>query len=204
MAAGAPRVLPPPPSPSARLTPPPPRGKAAQKGKRAVTGEDSKHRGGNGEDEKPTYLHVSARRGQATDNKSLAERELNLGMSSASSWPSDHCVNLGRAIINAKTSELEETKKKINRNRNMPEKPPPASEVAQQQQGSDRAAQIKDGYIANPETASDTLKSMRTPIPQPSEHREDLFEIEDTQLAICSGSKPRTATASDLPERYFQ
>ncbi|XP_015694011.1 uncharacterized protein LOC102701923 [Oryza brachyantha] len=78
-------------------------------------------------------------------------------MSSASSWPSDHCVNLGRAIINAKTSELEETKKKINRNRNMPEKPPPASEVAQQQQGSDRAAQIKDGYIANPETASDTL-----------------------------------------------
>jgi hypothetical protein len=30
-------------------------------------------------------------------------------------------------------------------------------------------------------------KSMRTPVPQPSEHREDLFEIEDLQLAIGGG-----------------
>jgi hypothetical protein len=51
---------------------------------------------------------------------------------------------------------LQEAKKAMKRNRNLPlpEKAPPASETAQQQQGSDRAAQIKDGDVVNPEPAA--------------------------------------------------
>uniref|UniRef100_J3MFU0 BHLH domain-containing protein n=1 Tax=Oryza brachyantha TaxID=4533 RepID=J3MFU0_ORYBR len=49
-------------------------GKAAKKGKTAASGDDSKDGGGDGEDEKPAYVHVRARRGQATDSHSLAER----------------------------------------------------------------------------------------------------------------------------------
>jgi hypothetical protein len=44
---------------------------AAKKGKTAASGEDG---GDGGEDEKPAYVHVRARRGQATDSHSLAER----------------------------------------------------------------------------------------------------------------------------------
>ncbi|XP_040381053.1 transcription factor bHLH48 isoform X2 [Oryza brachyantha] len=50
------------------------KGKAAKKGKTAASGDDSKDGGGDGEDEKPAYVHVRARRGQATDSHSLAER----------------------------------------------------------------------------------------------------------------------------------
>jgi len=46
-------------------------GKAARKGK---TAEEKPAAGGDGEDEKPAYVHVRARRGQATDSHSLAER----------------------------------------------------------------------------------------------------------------------------------
>ncbi|RCV22385.1 hypothetical protein SETIT_4G216400v2 [Setaria italica] len=46
------------------------KGKSAKKGKTA----EEKPAGGDGEDEKPAYVHVRARRGQATDSHSLAER----------------------------------------------------------------------------------------------------------------------------------
>ncbi|PWZ07694.1 Transcription factor bHLH48 [Zea mays] len=46
------------------------KGKAAKKGKTA----EEKLAGGDGDDEKPAYVHVRARRGQATDSHSLAER----------------------------------------------------------------------------------------------------------------------------------
>ncbi|CAD6339022.1 unnamed protein product [Miscanthus lutarioriparius] len=80
-----------PPSPSPAPPPPPPpaaaaaanagkrkaepidrasKGKAAKKGKTA----EEKPAGGDGDDEKPAYVHVRARRGQATDSHSLAER----------------------------------------------------------------------------------------------------------------------------------
>jgi hypothetical protein len=47
-------------------------GKAAKKGKTAA--DDSNPAGSDGEDEKSAYVHVRARRGQATDSHSLAER----------------------------------------------------------------------------------------------------------------------------------
>jgi hypothetical protein len=47
-------------------------GKAAKKGKSAAGGGEDKDSGG--EDEKRGYVHVRARRGQATDSHSLAER----------------------------------------------------------------------------------------------------------------------------------
>ena len=47
-----------------------PQGKVAKKGKTAAGGEDKD----SGSDEKPAYVHVRARRGQATDSHSLAER----------------------------------------------------------------------------------------------------------------------------------
>jgi hypothetical protein len=47
-------------------------GKAAKKGK--TVADDNGPAGGDGEDEKPAYVHVRARRGQATDSHSLAER----------------------------------------------------------------------------------------------------------------------------------
>ncbi|OEL27650.1 hypothetical protein BAE44_0011328 [Dichanthelium oligosanthes] len=46
-------------------------GKSAKKGK---TAEEKPTAGGDGEDDKPAYVHVRARRGQATDSHSLAER----------------------------------------------------------------------------------------------------------------------------------
>ncbi|CAL5039372.1 unnamed protein product [Urochloa decumbens] len=46
------------------------KGKSAKKGKTA----EEKPAGGDGDDEKPAYVHVRARRGQATDSHSLAER----------------------------------------------------------------------------------------------------------------------------------
>ncbi|KAG8094811.1 hypothetical protein GUJ93_ZPchr0012g21033 [Zizania palustris] len=50
--------------------------KAAKKGKTAVASSEDKDGGGDGDDddEKPAYVHVRARRGQATDSHSLAER----------------------------------------------------------------------------------------------------------------------------------
>uniref|UniRef100_A0A0E0BBA4 Shugoshin C-terminal domain-containing protein n=1 Tax=Oryza glumipatula TaxID=40148 RepID=A0A0E0BBA4_9ORYZ len=174
--------------------------------------------------------------------------ELNLGRDRLKKL--QHQLACSRAVIATKTSELEEAKKAMKRNRNLPlpEKAPPASETAQQQQGSDRAAQIKDGDVVNPEpaVASDAShaastkklsnasrkrmqrsrslgpaaktklaaapkenenvqrrKSMRTPVPQPSEHREDLFEIEDLQLAIGGGGGGGDSKAgtSDPPEQ---
>uniref|UniRef100_A0A0D3HEC8 Shugoshin C-terminal domain-containing protein n=1 Tax=Oryza barthii TaxID=65489 RepID=A0A0D3HEC8_9ORYZ len=174
--------------------------------------------------------------------------ELNLGRDRLKKL--QHQLACSRAVITTKTSELEEAKKAVKRNRNLPlpEKAPPASETTQQQQGSDRAAQIKDGDVVNPEpaAASDAShaastkklsnasrkrmqrsrslgpaattklaaapkekenvqrrKSMRTPVPQPSEHREDLFEIEDLQLAIGGGGGGGDSKAgtSDPPEQ---
>ncbi|XP_020394963.1 transcription factor bHLH48 isoform X1 [Zea mays] len=77
---------PPSPSPTQQPPPPPPaavagkrkadpvdrasKGKAAKKGKTA----EEKPAAAGGEDEKPAYVHVRARRGQATDSHSLAER----------------------------------------------------------------------------------------------------------------------------------
>uniref|UniRef100_A0A0E0EYM1 Shugoshin C-terminal domain-containing protein n=1 Tax=Oryza meridionalis TaxID=40149 RepID=A0A0E0EYM1_9ORYZ len=168
--------------------------------------------------------------------------ELNLGRDRLKKL--QHQLACSRAVIATKTSELEEAKKAMKRNRNLPlpEKAPPASETAQQQQGSDRAAQIKDGDVVNPEpaAASDAShaastkklsnasrkrmqrsrslgpsattklaaapkekenvqrrKSMRTPVPQPSEHREDLFEIEDLQLAIGGAGDGKAGTAAE-------
>jgi hypothetical protein len=46
-------------------------GKAAKKGKSTAAGGEDKD---SGEDEKRGYVHVRARRGQATDSHSLAER----------------------------------------------------------------------------------------------------------------------------------
>ncbi|KAL6648605.1 hypothetical protein ACP70R_012829 [Stipagrostis hirtigluma subsp. patula] len=48
-----------------------PQGKAAKKGKTAAGGEE-KTAGGDGEDEKPAYVHARARRGNTTDSHSLA------------------------------------------------------------------------------------------------------------------------------------
>ncbi|KQK17671.1 hypothetical protein BRADI_1g35990v3 [Brachypodium distachyon] len=71
-------------SPSPTPPPPPPaakrkadhaadRASKGKKGKTTAGGSDEKDAGG-GEDEKPAYVHVRARRGQATDSHSLAER----------------------------------------------------------------------------------------------------------------------------------
>jgi hypothetical protein len=49
-------------------------GKAAKKGKTAAAEEKPTGGDGDGDDEKPAYVHVRARRGQATDSHSLAER----------------------------------------------------------------------------------------------------------------------------------
>uniref|UniRef100_A0A0D9XKB1 Shugoshin C-terminal domain-containing protein n=1 Tax=Leersia perrieri TaxID=77586 RepID=A0A0D9XKB1_9ORYZ len=154
-----------------------------------------------------------------------------------------HELACSRAIIRAKTSELEEAKKTMKHNRNMQGKAP-TSDTAQQQQGCERAAQIKGGDVVNSEPASDTpshgasakklsnatrkrmlrsrslgpgasvklaapkekemvqrRKSMRTPVPQPSEHREDLFEIEDVQLAIGDCSSSNTDKNETLSEQ---
>ncbi|KXG20357.1 transcription factor bHLH48 isoform X2 [Sorghum bicolor] len=50
------------------------KGKAAKKGKTAAAEEKPTGGDGDGDDEKPAYVHVRARRGQATDSHSLAER----------------------------------------------------------------------------------------------------------------------------------
>ncbi|KAG8075289.1 hypothetical protein GUJ93_ZPchr0006g45411 [Zizania palustris] len=50
------------------------KGKAAKKGKTAAASGEDKDWGGDGENDKPAYVHVRARRGQATDSHSLAER----------------------------------------------------------------------------------------------------------------------------------
>uniref|UniRef100_A0A0D9WS47 BHLH domain-containing protein n=1 Tax=Leersia perrieri TaxID=77586 RepID=A0A0D9WS47_9ORYZ len=67
---------PPPPSSSSKrkATDPSSKGKAAKKGKTAASGGGEDGKDGDGEDEKPAYVHVRARRGQATDSHSLAER----------------------------------------------------------------------------------------------------------------------------------
>ncbi|KAF8687753.1 hypothetical protein HU200_042687 [Digitaria exilis] len=74
-ASPSPPSPPPPPAPPAGKRKPDPadrasKGKSAKKGKTA----EEKPAGGDGEDEKPAYVHVRARRGQATDSHSLAER----------------------------------------------------------------------------------------------------------------------------------
>lgn len=45
-----------------------------EKSQRGVTGNDSKENSKTSEVQKPDYIHVRARRGQATDSHSLAER----------------------------------------------------------------------------------------------------------------------------------
>ncbi|KAL5200487.1 hypothetical protein ABZP36_021690 [Zizania latifolia] len=50
------------------------KGKSSKKGKTAAASGEDKDGGGDGEDDKPAYVHVRARRGQATDSHSLAER----------------------------------------------------------------------------------------------------------------------------------
>uniref|UniRef100_A0ACD5UHP8 Uncharacterized protein n=1 Tax=Avena sativa TaxID=4498 RepID=A0ACD5UHP8_AVESA len=65
---------PPPPAPSAakrKAAEPASKGRAAKKGKATAGGED---KDSSGEDGRPAYVHVRARRGQATDSHSLAER----------------------------------------------------------------------------------------------------------------------------------
>ncbi|KAF8659008.1 hypothetical protein HU200_058852 [Digitaria exilis] len=74
-ASPSPPSPPPPPAPPAGKRKPDPadrasKGKSAKKGKTA----EEKPAGGDGEDDKPAYVHVRARRGQATDSHSLAER----------------------------------------------------------------------------------------------------------------------------------
>ncbi|KAK3134098.1 hypothetical protein QOZ80_6AG0544990 [Eleusine coracana subsp. coracana] len=76
----SPTPPPPPPAPASnakRKADPADRsskGKAAKKGKTAAGADENKPAAGDGEDEKPAYVHVRARRGQATDSHSLAER----------------------------------------------------------------------------------------------------------------------------------
>ncbi|KAK1611429.1 hypothetical protein QYE76_035102 [Lolium multiflorum] len=72
----SPSPSPPPPPPPAsaankRKAEPAFKGRAAKKGKSTAAGGEDR---GSGEDEKPAYVHVRARRGQATDSHSLAER----------------------------------------------------------------------------------------------------------------------------------
>ncbi|KAI4971076.1 transcription factor bHLH48-like [Hordeum vulgare subsp. vulgare] len=62
---------PPPASAGKRKADPASKGKVAKKGKTTAGGGEEKD---SGEDEKPAYVHVRARRGQATDSHSLAER----------------------------------------------------------------------------------------------------------------------------------
>ncbi|KAM0854813.1 hypothetical protein ACQ4PT_050195 [Festuca glaucescens] len=130
--------------------------------------------------------------------------ELNLGKHRLKSL--QHELTCSRAALKVKSSELEEAKKVIRSSRQQQQKS--ANEMARQL-AADRAAaaQLKDGD-AEPASASATLgptvaptkpvaaskeresaqrrKSMRTP--QPSGRREDLFEIEDVQLAVSSGN----------------
>ncbi|KAF0929782.1 hypothetical protein E2562_025921 [Oryza meyeriana var. granulata] len=158
--------------------------------------------------------------------------ELNLGKNRLKAL--QHELACSRAIISSKTLELEEAKKVMKRNRMLPEKAP-ASETAQQRQGSDKAADVVNpeptgsdaSHTASAKKLSNTSrkrmqrsrslgpaasakmaapkekesvqrrKSMRTPVPQPREHREDLFEIEDVQLAIGGGK----AGSADPPEQ---
>lgn len=164
--------------------------------------------------------------------------ELNLGRNRLKAL--QHELASSRAVLKAKSSELEELKKVMKRSRHLQEKS--ANEMAQHL-ASDRAPQIKDGDVVNPEPASDAShagsikkpgnasrkrmlrsrslgpaastnlaapkekesaqrrKSMRTP--QPSDHRQDLFEIEDVQLAIGSG-KPGLISGNgrnEIPRR---
>ncbi|KAL5225033.1 hypothetical protein ABZP36_011672 [Zizania latifolia] len=63
-----------------------------------------------------------------------------------------HELACSRATTKAKSLELEEAKKAMKRSRNLPEKA--AVETVQQQHGCDRAAQIKDGGVVNPEPAA--------------------------------------------------
>ncbi|KAF7103145.1 hypothetical protein CFC21_104172 [Triticum aestivum] len=71
-ASPSPSPTPPPAASSAkRKADPASKGKVAKKGKTTAGGGEEKD---SGEDEKPAYVHVRARRGQATDSHSLAER----------------------------------------------------------------------------------------------------------------------------------
>ncbi|XP_044428557.1 transcription factor bHLH48, partial [Triticum aestivum] len=71
-ASPSPSPTPPPPASAAkRKADPASKGKVAKKGKTTAGGGEDKD---SGEDEKPAYVHVRARRGQATDSHSLAER----------------------------------------------------------------------------------------------------------------------------------
>lgn len=71
-ASPSPSPTPPPPASAAkRKADPASKGKVTKKGKTTAGGGEEKD---SGEDEKPAYVHVRARRGQATDSHSLAER----------------------------------------------------------------------------------------------------------------------------------
>ncbi|KAG8091822.1 hypothetical protein GUJ93_ZPchr0012g19283 [Zizania palustris] len=63
-----------------------------------------------------------------------------------------HELACSRATTKAKSLELEEVNKAMKRSRNLTEKA--AVETVQQQHGCDRASQIKDGGVVNPEPAA--------------------------------------------------
>ncbi|CAD6205254.1 unnamed protein product [Miscanthus lutarioriparius] len=162
--------------------------------------------------------------------------EVNLGKNRLKAL--QHELACSKASLKAKTSELEDVKKTMQR-RNAPVQ-------RTQHLGPDRAAQTKDGDVVDAEPPSDASrarsiqmsgnasrkrvlrsrslgpttsaklalpkdkdrdasqrrKSMRKP--QPSNRTEDLFEIEDVQLAISSCKiDPESASGSEKPGHQF-
>ncbi|PAN47051.1 hypothetical protein PAHAL_9G230400 [Panicum hallii] len=168
-----------------------------------------------------------------TNSQMMAE--LNLGRNKLKAL--QHELACSRAALKAKTSELEDVKKAMQR-RNI-------HTQRTQHLGPDKVAQTKDGDVVDPEPASEATragsiqrsgnasrkrmlrsrslgpaastklalpkdketsqrrKSMR--VPQPSASSEDLFEIEDVEVAIGSCKiDPDTASGSERAGHQFQ
>ncbi|KAG2548673.1 shugoshin-1-like [Panicum virgatum] len=166
-----------------------------------------------------------------TNSQMMAE--LNLGRNRLKAL--QHELACSRAALKAKTSELEDVKKAMQRR---------IHTQRTQHLGPDKAAQTKDGDVVDPEPASEATragsiqrpgnasrkrmlrsrslgpvastklalpkdketsqrrKSMR--MPQPSARSEDLFEIEDVQVAIGSCKiDPDTASGSERAGHQF-
>uniref|UniRef100_A0A0A9AWL3 Shugoshin C-terminal domain-containing protein n=1 Tax=Arundo donax TaxID=35708 RepID=A0A0A9AWL3_ARUDO len=166
--------------------------------------------------------------------------ELNLGKNKL--LVLQHELACSRTVLKAKTSELEEAKRAMKLRERLQQQQQKTANGTTHHLGPERAAQIKDGGVVNPEPDSDasralsakrpgnasrkrmlrsrslgpgaslTLappkettqrrKSMRTP--HPSDQREDLFEIQDVQVAIGSCKiDPESASGSERPGHKF-